>query len=137
MKDWMSDYLDLIVRQRDWSWTVVVILYLVASLTVRSWFLGPVIRRAKTVAPKHYQRIKRGYLKKSIWGWLSFLVSSLFVIGLWQMPLAFPLNLKDSVIILGAIASFLFAIFLHLLALTIAVIQTLKEVEESETRLSK
>lgn len=132
MEEYIQVFFDHVMQERAWSWTVIGIAYLIAGLTIRGWFVGPVVRRSKNLNRKHYHDFKSAYLKRSIWGWLFFITSFLTVIGLWNTIITLPMTVKQALAILGAMVCFVFSIIFHLTAYGVAAIDTLKHAGEAE-----
>ncbi len=132
MEQSLQLFIDQILQERTWSWTVIGIAYLIVGLTIRSWFIGPIVRRSKELNRKNYHDFKSAYLKRSIWGWLFFLASFLTVIGLWSTVISLPMSVKQALAILGAIICFIFSIVFHLTAYGIAALTALKQASETE-----
>jgi hypothetical protein len=126
MKELITSYLDILLNQRAWSWTLVAITYIVVGLWIRSLFLRPLVRRLKSLEKKHYQEVKKAYLKRSVGGWLLFCLSLALMISLWFYPLIFPLSLRQTFVLFTVVAGYVLSVVLHLIALGIATITTLK-----------
>ena len=119
----------MILPERDWSWTVVSILYILAAYFVRSWFLNPLTSRSKLLDRKVNYEIKLAYLKNSILGWVFFFLPIVLLMILWRKEIL-PVKIKDVFLIAGAAGSFAFSVLLHLIAFGIAAISVLKQVSE-------
>ena len=123
--DKIKSYFDIIWLERSWSWTVLGILYILAALFVRGWFLSSLFSRLKEVEHGLHHRIKAAYLKRSFWGWLFFFIPLGISILVWRKDI-FPLKIDDRILILSAFASFIFSVILHLQAFGIAVLEVLR-----------
>ena len=134
MKEFLKPYLDAVLQGRDWSWTLVGLIYLIAGLIIRSWFLKPVVRRAKELDKKVYRQVKGEYLSRSVWGWLFFLITFMILVGLWNSSSGFPITEKQALLALAALASFILSIIFHLGAFAAAAIVTLKKVTGTAQR---
>ena len=126
MLETIRSYFDVILVERSWSWTLIGILYLLFGLMVRGWFINPVLSHAKLLEKQVYQKIKLLYLKRSILGWIFFLVSLIIFVLLWNREPLFPLTVMKAFTILGAVACFILSILFHLQALAVATIHILK-----------
>lgn len=120
MDQTMDAYIYAVLEQRDWSWTVMAILFIAVGLLVRMFVLQPVLRKAKEVGRKDYSEMKRHYLRRALWGWIFFALSVLFAIILWRNPVTVPLEGDEFLVLLGAVISFLLSLIFHLLALGVA-----------------
>ena len=125
-------YVEVILAERSWSWTVVGIFYLVLGLVIRGWLIGPIIHKAKELNRLPYEEFKRAYLKRAAVGWIFFLLSFVVVVGLWNREARLPLSIKEALAVLAAIVSFLLSILSHLQALGVAAVIALKRVSEKE-----
>ena len=77
-------YLDLILRERQWSWALVGIFYLLIALLVRILIFRGVIQETKRIDPQLYSGVKKAYLQHSAGGWIVFAISFLLVIAVWM-----------------------------------------------------
>lgn len=133
MKDSMQSLLDVIVIERNWSWMLIVVLYLLIATIVRLWFLLPVVRAAKKVDRHLYHDIRSAFLKKSIWGWIFYLIPLALIAGIWYRKDIFPITVQDMLILLAALASFILSVLLHLKGFSLAAIQILHRALEKAT----
>ncbi len=132
MTEWIKTYLDAIITQREWSWTLVGMAYLILGLIIRGIFISPLTRRVKDLSKKAHQDVKSAYLHRSFIGWIFFAVSFLIIIGLWNRSDLFPLTVKEALALLGAMASFILSILCHAEAIGVAGLVTLKKVVDKE-----
>lgn len=93
----MTSYLDLILSERYWSWTLVGIVYLLVSLSLRQVFLGKILCEAKNLESSLYSLAKHFYFRNSLAGWIFYILSFLLLVAGWigwrqftAQPLAFP-----------------------------------------------
>ena len=130
-ESFLRPYVDIILRERDWSWSFVGILYLISAIIIRSWFLGTLSSRTKDLDRKLRRLVKKSYLRHSLFGWILFFIPLGILIVLWQdRPL--PAKVEPIHLILAAIASFALSIILHLRAFGMAALLTLKRLSETE-----
>jgi lysylphosphatidylglycerol synthetase-like protein (DUF2156 family) len=90
MDESLKTTIEAILKERSWSWAIIGIAYLIVGLTVRSWFLRPLTRRAKQLDRKVYRHLKGAYLQRSLWGWVFFMLSFVIVIMLWNVAARSP-----------------------------------------------
>ena len=135
MDESLKATLEAILKERSWSWTVIGIAYLITGLTVRGWFLRPLIRRSKELHRKVYRHLKGAYLQRSVWGWIFFMLSFVIVVMLWNVAATFPITLEEAEAALAALVSFILSIIFHLEAFGMAAVATLKQVTEKEKGL--
>ena len=132
MVELMNTYVDAIVTQREWSWTVIGIVYLIIALIIRSLFLSSMNRRVKDLNRHQYHEVTSAYLKRCSVGWVFFLISFAFVVWLWSRVDLLPLSIKNACIVLGIIVSYILAILSHTQAMGIAALMALKKTAEKE-----
>lgn len=125
----LKPYLDVILTERTWSWTLIGILYLLSGFLVRSWFISPITRHLKPLSREAQNEVKKKYLQHSFWGWVFFLIPLCFFILLWRSDIL-PFHVDDRYVVLAAILSFIFSIIIHLQAFGKAGLLTLKRASE-------
>ncbi len=121
----IQPFLDVILNERAWSWTIIGIAYLITGLIVRSWFLKPVIRYAKDMDRSYWHKIQGAYLKRAVGGWIFFFIPWVILVILWYQGL----NTcgKREYILLGlACISYAVSILLHLQAFAFAIVDVVK-----------
>ena len=79
----MQEYLSLILKEREWSWTLVMIAYLIATLLIRQIFFSKIVRQTKELDPALYSVARKYYWAHSWVGWGLYLVSLLIVVTVW------------------------------------------------------
>ena len=129
----LKPYLDALLAERMSSWALLSILYLLAGLFVRSWFIGPLFSSLKELERPISKNLRGQYLKKSLLGWIFFLLPlALFLLLGRGNSLGFPVN--DNLVIASAAACFIFSIFLHLTAFGLAAVFTTKKISETQEK---
>jgi hypothetical protein len=131
----LTNLWNTVLTQRTWSWALVGIGYLLVFLLVRSFFLHPLVQRARALNSKWYQEIKKVYMKKCIAGWILFLVSFLILIFFWQTANFKQASLYEVGMVFLIILAVLFAILSHLIAFGISAIHVLKQLENNQMTL--
>ena len=111
----------------------MAVLYLLAALFVRSWFLAPLFSSLKQLEKPIHKELKKVYLKKSLVGWVFFLLPLVIFLFLWQNE-AVPIRVDDSIWISAGVGSFFFSIILHLIAFGLASVVTLKKTSETQEK---
>ncbi len=122
----MKVYLDLILTERSWSWSIVVIGYLVASMVVRQIVFRSVLKETKRLDSNVYSAVKKLYLRRSLVGWILFLLSVILVAAVW-------IGWSGPTVEMGPLVSFsvvllllfFLSIILHLVSYTRAVLEIL------------
>ena len=132
MTDLIKTYLDAILTQREWSWALVGIVYLILGIIIRGILISPLVRRAKDLTKRSYTDVKSAYLSRSFLGWIFFAVSFAIVIGLWSRKELLPLTVKEAVAALGAVVCYILSILCHAEAIGIAGLVTLKKIVDKE-----
>lgn len=132
MKEMLQVYFNAILSERSWSWTVIGLVYVISGYTLRSWFLKPVVRKAKELDKPLWHKIKKAYLRHSPLGWIFFLIPLVISIVLWYREVLRPLTIKDAAAILTAVVSFILSIFCHLQAFGIAALEVLRQTSKSQ-----
>ncbi len=130
--DSLKVFLEPILNERTWSWTVIGIAYLLIALIIRGWFLAPLARKTRELDRKQNHELKAAYLKRSFLGWIFFLIPFFVLIKLWNSVFTFPITVQDALTVLGGVVSFIISIILHLQAFGVAAIETLKRTTEKE-----
>lgn len=121
----LKPYLDVVLAERTWSWTLIGILYLLAGFLVRSWFMRPLAVQLKQLGREFQHEVKKTYLQLSFWGWLFFLIPLGLFVLLWRSDIL-PFRVNDRYVVAGALISFIFSIIMHLQAFGKAALLTLK-----------
>ncbi|HNX69382.1 MAG TPA: hypothetical protein PLL75_05345 [Candidatus Omnitrophota bacterium] len=128
----MTAFWNIVLTQRTWSWAVVGIVYLLGFLTLRSFFFRSLIKRAKPLNSKWYAEIKKIYLRKSIGGWVLFLLSFLLLIFFWQSGDFQRSSLYEAAMILLVLLTVFLSIMSHLIAFGVAALYVLKQLENNQ-----
>lgn len=127
MPEPLRNYLEIILQERNWSWALLGMVYLLAAMMVRGWVMAPLVSRAKELEREHWQRIKWHYLRHAALGWFFFLVPLFLLIMLWYQKGTASLTVGDLWVILLACLSFMLSVLSHLQAFGIATLRTLRE----------
>ena len=70
----LKSYLDVLIEQREWSWTLLAMTYLLIGFVIRNIFLGIITQSLKMLPRKYHHEIKSEYLKRAAVGWAFFLL---------------------------------------------------------------
>lgn len=131
----IESYIEIILRERFWSWSVIGIVYLIIAFVMRGWFLNPMIQKAKELPPKYYHDIKHAYLKNSFWGWFFFFLPLVFFTLVWNWSYREPLYGRSLALLILGIFCYVWSVMLHLKAFGNGATSTLKRViDEREMR---
>lgn len=129
----VQPYLDLILKERSWSWAVVCLLYILAAIFVRGWFVSPISSQMKPLDGKIKHKLKKAYLKRSFLGWVLFFFPLLCILYYWQRTF-FPIIIHDSALVGIGTVSFILSVILHLQALGTAALTTLASQGNEKSR---
>ena len=127
----IQPYLDMILKERSWSWAVICLLYILAALFVRGWFTGSATAQIKLLDRPTSHALMSYYVKASIWGWLFFLIPLILIVIYWRKD-ALPIVPKDEFLIFLGAVSLTAAIILHLQAYATAALKTLRDRQETK-----
>jgi hypothetical protein len=135
----LKNYLQIVMTERTWSWTILGIFYLSFGLFIRGFFIQPLVSKAKDLNRNlHYDLrgdVNRRYLKKSVVGWFFFVIPLIIFALLWARAKLFPITVKDLLFVFAAVISYILSIMLHLQAFGIAYIESLKQKMEKDNSL--
>ena len=124
----MSDELiQTILRERQWSWSVIGLLSVFLTLLLRAVFLGGILRSMKIRNRSWYRRTLSHYQKRSIIGWIFFGLLNLIVILLWTMSPKLLTYFSGREWFFILIVLFLLSLFFHLKAYTRSIVASLEE----------
>ena len=131
--DKLVNFWNTVLAHREWSWTVIGIVYLFVFLLIRSFFMRQLVKRARGLNSKWYHEIKKIYAKKCFSGWVMFLVSLMMLIFFWQKGnfQQAPIYEVGMLILLTALLSILSTV----IAFGVSVIQVLKLLENNQMTL--
>lgn len=125
----IKPYLDVILSERSWSWSLIGILYVLSAFFVRSWFMNSLFWKGKQLDKTVYKAVKASYLRRSVLGWfMFFLPLGLFTLY-WQNIL--PPNVTDKMVAGGAVLSLVLSILMHLRAFGLGAMAVLKKQTEN------
>lgn len=133
--DRLMSFWDTVLTQRNWSWAVIGLAYLLLFLMVRSFFMHQLIKSARAINSKWYQEVKKVYAKKCAGGWVLFLVSFLMLIFFWQDANFQQPSLYEMGMIFLIVLAVLLSILSSVIAFGISVVQVLKLLENNQMTL--
>ncbi|MBI4387762.1 MAG: hypothetical protein HY582_01800 [Candidatus Omnitrophica bacterium] len=76
----------MIQSQKEWSWSLAAISFLVLALVLRHIVLHHVFRKLKQMPRDLRRNIQNNYAKRSILGWILFSASIAIATVLWAKP---------------------------------------------------
>ncbi len=81
--DWAKFYFDLTTTERQWSWAIIGIIYLLGTIFTRMAVFHRLVKETKRMDPHLYSEVRNLYLRNCTPGWIVFSVSFFLVIGTW------------------------------------------------------
>lgn len=131
----LTNFWNMVLTQRSWSWAFAGIGYLLFFLLMRHFFMRGLAKRAKSLNSKWFHEIKKVYIRKCIAGWVIFLASLLLFIFFWQTANFKVPSLYEVGVVFIISLAILVAIISHLSAFAIATIHVLKQLENNQMSL--
>ncbi len=125
MNSFLQPYIDSVLAERSWSWSLIGILYVLAALFVRSWFIGPLFSKARLLDHSLYSAIKHAYAKRSFWGWLLFFLPLALFVLFWQNYL--PQKITQTFVVSAGSSSLVLSIMFHLQAFGAGAVSVFKK----------
>ncbi len=77
------NYWEAIQHQREWSWSLMAICFLVIALFLRHIVLHRVFQKLKSMPRELRKNIQANYTKRSVIGWILFVLAIGFASMLW------------------------------------------------------
>lgn len=121
----IKPYIDSILAERSWSWSILALLYIFAALFIRGWFMNPLFWKAKQLDRNVFSAIKAAYLKRSFWGWLLFFMPLVLFVLFWQNNL--PEKFNQQFVVAAGAASLILSIIFHLQAFGAGAVSVFKK----------
>lgn len=124
----IRSFIEFLLVERLWSWSVIGIAYLLVTLVLRHYAFGSLARELRQIDSELNASVRKLYLRNSVAGWVLYLISFLLVISVW-------VGWREPGVPLGALAVFclllpLFfslSIILHLQAFAQALLTALRQ----------
>ena len=124
----LKSYFDLILHERQWSWTVIGATYLLLALVIRSILFQSILKESKQIDRSLHSETLRLYLKHSLTGWVLFAFSLSLVGALWIGWKTPPVNKTEFFLGLWLLSVlFLLSLISHSQALTKALLTILRQ----------
>lgn len=129
----MGNYLEAILTERNWSWSILAIGYLLLTMVVRQIAFRPLVQELKSFNAGLYRAAKRSYLKRSIGGWGFYLASLLLLIWAWEIrEQSFHGVSLELILLVSCIFSFLISLISHFANFARALVSTLQSQTENQ-----
>jgi hypothetical protein len=128
----IQPYIEVIFNERTWSWAVLGIIYILLGMFIRGIFLNGLFIRLKGAGKTLSHEVRRGYLRRSVAGWLLFFLPMAVFIIFWSRPNIFPITTSDFALFCIGLVSFVLSIILHLRSFAVAVLDAVRKIAEKE-----
>ena len=122
-----EELIKTIFHERQWSWSVIVLLSVLLTLLLRAIFLGGILRNMKIRNRSWYRRTLTHYQKRSVVGWIFFGLLNLIVLLLWTAESQFLKYFSTREWFLILVGLFLLSLFFHLKAYARSIVESLEE----------
>ena len=116
-----------ILEGREWSWSVIGILAVVAGLILRSLLLSDILHRIKKSNRKWYKRVQTFYERRSLIGWgffIAFVVGSMLI---WRFERFFVKYMELEQWLLILVIFLVLSLFSHLRSYARSMIDAVQE----------
>ena len=125
----LDKYINLILKEREWSWAVVALGYIVVTLFIRQIMFHGVVRQARGLGHEIYRSAKNLYLKNSWSGWIIFLISLLMVVTIWICwKRETPIETSTLLVMLFLLPLiFLISVIMHLISFSKALAEAVRQ----------
>ena len=132
----MGNYLEAILTERNWSWSILAIGYLAFTMVVRQIAFRHLVRELKSFNSGLYRATKRAYLKHSIGGWVFYLASVLLLIWAWEIrEQSFHGVRLELLLLVSCIFFFLISLISHFINFARALVSALQSQTENQREL--
>jgi hypothetical protein len=119
--------LHAILEGREWSWSVLGFVAIVLGLIIRSLMLRGILRGMKVRDAHWYRRMLFYYEKRSIFGWICFVLAVSGATLLWRFENLFLKYLSNFEWFLVLLMFYILSLFLHVRAYAGAIVETVSE----------
>ena len=126
------NYWSMIQQEKQWSWSVMAILFLCAALLLRHLFLRNISFRMKRMPPESAKAVRTYYEKRSLIGWILFISCVALATWLWANPVLLENYLPALVWRMIAATLFVASLFYHVQAYAEALMDFMDERLSSE-----
>ncbi len=130
--DNLATFWNTALVERNWSWALLCIAYMIVFMMMRNFFFHSLVRRAKALNSKWFQEIKKTYLKKCAAGWVLFLVSLLLLVFFWVSADFQKITLYEAAMLALVLFAALLSIMSHLITFNTATLCVLKQLENNQ-----
>lgn len=123
----MQDILRAIAHGKEWSWSVIGLLAIIAGLSIRSFLLRDILHGMKVRNRNWYKKAQMHYQAHALLGWVFFAIFITGTMLFWRFEKLFLryLNYQQWIIVLLGILVVSF--FCHLRAYARAIVEAVDE----------
>ena len=82
----MPYFTNFLLEGKEWSWSVVGMIAVLAGLVLRGIIMRDILRGIKIRNRNWYQRAQAHYQKRSLIGWICFMVFAGGIMIQWRFP---------------------------------------------------
>jgi len=126
------NYWETIQNERQWSWSLVALVFILAALLIRQVIFQNLFFRIKRIPREFSTFIRMEYQKRAVFGWISFGISVGLVTWLWVNPKFLLSYFPELSWQLTILAFFFVSLFSHSQAYANALLKLIEEKLSSE-----
>ena len=121
-------YSQMILTERQWSWTLVGAGYLMVAVILRSILFRRILRESKEIDRGLHSEVLKVYLRHSLAGWILFALSFFLVVAIWIGWKTPPPNKTEFFLAIWLLSVlFLLSVIAHYQAFTQALLTVLRQ----------
>lgn len=109
-------FINLIFNERHWSWSLAGIVFVIAGIVIRGWFLNSIFREMKHVGGDPYDEFRATYLRHALIGWFFFVAALLLFVAVWNGGSLFREDLPRSLSAGACLLFYILSVVLHVKA---------------------
>jgi len=123
----MQAILHAIIEGKEWSWSVIGLVSILAGLIMRGFLLRDILRGMKIRNRSWYKRTQEYYQGRAILGWIFFICFAVGTMLLWRFEAFFLRYLNSLQWMLILTSLFVLSLFCHLRAYARAIVEAVQE----------
>lgn len=123
----ISETIRAIETGREWSWSVIGLIAILAGLVIRSLILRDVLRNIKIRNRSWYQRAQSFYQGRAIIGWIFFAIFAIGMMLIWRFESFFVRYLSFPQWTFVFLVFLVLALLAHLRAYARAIVDAVQE----------
>jgi len=121
------DYLSIIENGKQWSWSLILLIFFIAGLILRSILLRNILFNIKRMPRDLSRFVQSEYGRASLMGWIFFAVSIALIVLIWFQPGFLIRFVRILIWQLGALICFAISVYIHALAYTNALFKLIDD----------